>query len=163
MRTRDDQKEALIIADNWKEIGVVGTYEQQTAQELRDRAARAQYTGVDISRGSMPPLTIIRSLASEQIPTPENRWTGSNRGAYASSNWDELSRRFLSALDDPKRVEIERELVRLLTTDLPLMPLMYDPDLIAAGGGLAGVLPATGTAHNGQIMHTWNIHEWDMR
>lgn len=163
MRTRDEEKEALIIADNWKGIGVAGAYEQQTAQELRDRQARAQYTGIDISRGSMPPLTIIRSLVSQQIPTAENRWAGSNRGTYANPAWDELGRRLLSALDDGKRVEVEREMVRMATVDLPLMPLMYDPDLIATGGGLTGILPATGTAHNGQIMHTWNMHEWDLR
>ncbi|MBM2812804.1 MAG: hypothetical protein HW416_3563 [Chloroflexi bacterium] len=163
MRTRDDQKEALIIADNWKQIGVIASYEQQTPQELRDRAARAQYTGMDISRGSMPPSTIIRSLATEQIPTVENRFAGSNRGGYSSAAWDELGRRFLSELDENRRNDLERDLARVLTTDLPLMPLMYDPDMIATGGGLTGMQPAVGTSHNGQIMHTWNIHEWDIK
>jgi peptide/nickel transport system substrate-binding protein len=163
IRDRDDEREALILADNWKQVGVVGNYEQQTPQELRDRALRAQYTGVDISRGSMPPLTIIRSLVSEQIPTAENRWAGSNRGNYANPAWDELGRRLLSAIDDSQRTEVEREMVRLLTADLPLLPLMYDPDMISMGGGLTGVVPATGAGYNGQIMHTWNVHEWDIR
>ena len=163
IRTRDDLKEALIIADNWKQIGVVGTYENQTPQELRDREARARYTGIDISRGSMPALTIIRSLASEQIPTPENRWAGSNRGGYASPAWDDLGRRYLAELVEARRVQLERDLVRLLTAELPLMPLNYEPELIVMGGGLSGVAPNTGTAHNGQIMQTWNIHEWDIR
>ncbi|HZT08364.1 MAG TPA: ABC transporter substrate-binding protein [Chloroflexota bacterium] len=163
MRDRDDPNEALVIADNWKGIGVEGTFEQQTPQELRDRVARAQYTGVEISRGSMPPLTILRSLRSGAIPTPENKWAGSNRGAYSSPVWDALDREFVSALEETKRVAIEREMVRVLTSDLPLMPLTYDPDSIPVGGGLTGVQIATGTSHNGQIMHTWNIHEWDMR
>lgn len=163
IRTRDDLKEALIIADNWKEVGILGTYENQTAQELRDREARARYTGVDISRGSMPALTIIRSLVSEQIPTADNRWAGSNRGAYANPAWDELGLRYLSALDEPRQFQVERELVRVLTADLPLLPLMYEPEVIVSGGGLTGVVPITGTAHNGQIVHTWNIHDWDMR
>jgi peptide/nickel transport system substrate-binding protein len=163
IRTRDDLREALIIADNWKEIGVVATYENQTPQQLRDREARARYTGIDISRGSMPPLTIIRSLASEQIPTPENRWSGSNRGGYGSQAWDDLGRRYLGSLDEASQVQSERELVRLLTTDLPLMPLMYDPEQVVMGGGLTGVVPITGTSHNGQIPHTWNMHEWDLR
>ena len=111
----------------------------------------------------MPPLSIVRSLISQQIPTAENRWAGSNRGVYANPAWDELGRRLLSSLDDAQRIEVEREMVRLSTADLPLMPLTYDPDLIATGGGLSGILPATGTAHNGQIMHTWNMHEWDVR
>ena len=163
IRTREDVKEALIIADNWKEIGVVGTYENQTPQELRDREARARYTGMDISRGSMPAATIIRSLASEQIPTADNRWSGSNRGGYASRAWDDLGARYLAELVEARQVQIERDLVRLLTAELPLMPLMYDPEIIVTGGGLTGVVVNTGTAHNGQIMHTWNVHEWDVR
>jgi peptide/nickel transport system substrate-binding protein len=163
IRDREDAKAALIIADNWKEIGVAGGYEQQSAQELRDRVARAQFSGIELSRGSMPPLTIIRSLISDAIPTPENRFAGSNRGGYASPAWDDLARQFMSAFDEPKRIAVEREMVRQLTAELPLMPLMYDPDVVPTGGGLTGVVIATGTAHNGQIMHTWNIHDWDMR
>jgi hypothetical protein len=49
-----------------------------------------------------------------------------------------------------------------LTSDLPLMPLRYHPEVVVMGGGLSGIIPSTGTAHNGQIVHTWNIHEWDM-
>ena len=83
----------------------------------------------------MPPLTIIRSLISDAIPTPENRFAGSNRGGYASPGWDDLARQFMSAFDEPKRIAVEREMVRLLTTELPLMPLMYDPDVVPTGGG----------------------------
>jgi peptide/nickel transport system substrate-binding protein len=163
IRTREDVKEALIIADNWKQVGVVGTYESQTPQELRDREARARYSGMDISRGSMPAATIIRSLASEQIPTADNRWAGSNRGSYASRQWDDLGRQYLAELSEARQIQIERELVRLGTVDLPLMPLVYDPEITVYGGGLTGVAQITGTAHNGQIMHTWNVHEWDIR
>jgi peptide/nickel transport system substrate-binding protein len=163
IRTREDVKEALIIADNWKQIGVVGTYESQTAQELRDREARARYTGMDISRGSMPAATIIRSLASEQIPTAENRWAGSNRGGYANRQWDDLGMRYLTELVEARQVQIERDLVRLATVDLPLLPLVYDPEIVLTGGGLTGVMVSTGTSHNGQIMTTWNVHEWDIR
>jgi peptide/nickel transport system substrate-binding protein len=163
IRDREEPKAPLIIADFWKQIGVSASYEQQTAQELRDRAARAQYSGMELSRGSMPPLTIIRSLITDAIPTPENRWAGSNRGGYSNPAWDDLGRQLLNALDDQRRVGVEREMVRVLTSDLPLMPLMYDLDVLLQGGGLSGLIIATGTSHNGQIMHTWNMHEWDMR
>jgi peptide/nickel transport system substrate-binding protein len=163
IRDRDDPKEALIIADFWKQIGVVATFEQQSNAELRDRQARAQFTGMEISRGSMPPMTIMRSLNSEAIPTPENRWAGSNRGGYANPAWDDLGKRLLSTLEEPGRVAVEREMVRMLTAELPLLPVMYDPELIVSGGGLTNMQIASGTSHNGQIMRTWNVHEWDTR
>lgn len=162
LRDSEDERGALIIADNWKGVGISGTFEQQTPQELRDRQKRAEYTGVNIERGSLPTLTIIRRLNSDAIPTPENKFAGSNRGGYSSSEWDELGRRFLSALEEPQRAEVERDLLRRFTTDLPQMPLAYDPDVILIGGGLTGLAVATTSGYNGQLMHTWNINEWDL-
>jgi len=40
---------------------------------------------------------------------------------------------------------------------------MYDPDIIPMGGGLKGIVVATGASHNGQIMHTWNVNDWDIQ
>jgi hypothetical protein len=74
-----------------------------------------------------------------------------------------LGARYLSELTEAKQVEIERELGRVFTADLPLLPLMYEPEIIVKGGGLTGVSAITGTSHNGQIMHTWNMHEWDIQ
>jgi ABC-type transport system substrate-binding protein len=105
----------------------------------------------------------MRSLNSDAIPTPENRWAGSNRGGYANPAWDDLGKRLLSTLEEPGRVAVEREMVRMLTAELPLLPVMYDPELIVSGGGLTNMQIATGTSHNGQIMRTWNVHEWDIR
>ncbi len=88
-------------------------------------------------------------------------------GPYRVVRWERGSNLELAAFDryflGRPKIDIERELVRLATTELPLLPLMYDPDVILTGGGLTGLQVATGTSHNGQIMHTWNIHEWDLR
>lgn len=84
---------------------------------LRDRAHRASFTGVTIASNPMGSLSPVRRLISTAIPTPENRWTGTNRGGYANPAWDELGRS----------------------------------------------MATKGTAHTGQIMHTWNVHEWDIQ
>ncbi len=163
MRDTDGERDSLIVAANWKEIGVIGTYERRTAAALRDREDRASFTGFDITSNPMGAAAVIRRSATNNIPTLDNRWTGTNRGGYSNPPWDDLERRMLGALEERTRIDVERDLLRIYTSDLPLLPLYFRNDLIPVGGGLTGPVPNTGVAHRGFILHTWNIHEWDLK
>lgn len=110
----------------------------------------------------MATLAAVRRLTTEGIPTPENRWTGSNRGSYASPSWDEVSQRLRVTLEESERTALERELVRIFSADLPVLPIYYDVDLIPVTSGLTGVQAARGMVHLGILNHTWNAHEWDL-
>ena len=163
MRDTDGERDSLIVAANWKEIGIIGTREPRTAAALRDREDRATFTGVEISSNPMGAAAVIRRIASYNIPTAENRWTGTNRGGYSNPAWDELDLRMLGALQERQRIDVERDLLRIYMAELPLMPLYFRSDLVPVGGGLTGPVPNTGVAHRGFILHTWNVHEWDLK
>jgi peptide/nickel transport system substrate-binding protein len=163
MRDNDGDNDPLIIGANWKQIGINATYEQRTAAALRDRQDRATFSGVDVSSNPMGVAAVVRRISTLNIPTAENSWVGTNRGGYSNPAWDDLEQRLLSALDESTRLDIERDLLRLYTTDLPLLPLYFRNDLVPVGGGLTGPVPNTGVAHRGFILHTWNIHEWDLQ
>ena len=162
LRDADGEQDALILAANWKAIGITGTYEPRSTALLRDRQDRATFTGVEITVNPMAILSVSRRLATVGIPTAENKWTGSNRGAYSNPAWDELDRRAYTSLQGQDRVDIERELVRIYTTDLPLLPLFFRLDVVPVGGGITGPVANTGVAHRGFILHTWNIVDWDV-
>jgi peptide/nickel transport system substrate-binding protein len=162
MRDADGEQDPLILASQWKEIGVSATYEPRSTALLRDRQDRATFTGVDITANPMAILSVTRRLATVGIPATENRWTGSNRGGYSNQGWDELDRRVNGALRQQERVDIEREMLRIFTADLPLLPLFFRFDLVPVGAGIKGPMPNTGTSHRGFILHTWNVAEWDL-
>jgi hypothetical protein len=48
-----------------------------------------------------------------------------------------------------------------LTTDLPALPIDFELQPIAVTG-FKGLVAITGSPHTGNIMHTWNVHEWEM-
>ncbi len=102
LTVRDTTGEAdfLIIAANWKELGVNATFELRTAAALRDRQDRSTFTGVDITSNPMGSAAVVRRIASHNIPKEENRWTGTNRGGYSNPVWNELELRMLGALSD---------------------------------------------------------------
>jgi peptide/nickel transport system substrate-binding protein len=163
MRDADGVRDVEIISAQWRELGLSTTYEQRNAVALRDRKDRATFTGVDVTSNPMGLAAVTRRSASYNIPTEENRWTGTNRGGYQNPAWDDLDQRLLVALDDKARLDIERDMLRLYTADLALLPLYFRNDLVPMAGGLTGVIANTGTAHRGFILHSWNVADWDMQ
>ncbi len=53
-------------------------------------------------------------------------------------------------------------MARIFTTDLPVLPMYFGLELVPVGGGLTGIQPIRATPHIGVILHTWNVHEWDV-
>jgi len=163
MRDADGVRDVEIISAQWKELGITGSYEQRNAVALRDRKDRTTFTGVDVTSNPMGLASVTRKTASYNIATEENRWTGTNRGGYINPAWDDLDKRLLLALDDRARLDVEREMIKVYTADLPLMPLYFRNDLVPEAGGLTGVKANVGTAHRGFILHTWNVADWDVQ
>jgi peptide/nickel transport system substrate-binding protein len=163
IRDFEGEKQPLIVADFWKQVGVEATYEYRTPEQLQDRQDRATFTGVTMINNNMDLVSVVRRITTANIPTAENRWTGTNRGGYASPAWDEIGTRALATLDETTRLDLERQLLQIFTTDLPLLPLFYQLAEIPVATGFTGLAPQTGLAPNSAILLTWNIHEWDVR
>lgn len=163
IRYRDNEKEANILRDAWKSLGIDAELEFLPDNLLRDAQARASYTGFDISNNPVGGLSAVRRFISEAIPTQANRFAGTNRGGYSSPAWDEIGARMRVTLEDDERLNQERDLVRIFTTELPALPLFYEIQTIPVTAGLVGLQPVRGTAHTGNIMHTYNVHEWDIQ
>jgi peptide/nickel transport system substrate-binding protein len=155
------EREAAIVQQYWRAIGVDGNMEILPAALLRDAEARASFTGVYVNRNPMGGLSAARRFAGDQIPTAANRFAGTNRGSFASADWDSISNRLRTALEDSRRVDIERELLQVFGAELPALPTHYQVQAVPVGG-FKGYVPITGAAHTGNIMHTWNAHEWEL-
>lgn len=160
---RGDEHVSAIVADSWRTVGVSGRLESLPAHLARDRAARASFTGFDINTGPTSIMNVGPKFASPDIPTPENHWTGLNRGGYANPDWDRLVQTIGVTLEEGRRLEMERQMVRIFSTELPALPIYFGLELVPVGGGLSGVQPIRATPHIGTILHTWNVHEWDVR
>jgi peptide/nickel transport system substrate-binding protein len=163
VRVTSDERIGLIFIDNWRAIGIAGEVDELSLQAQRDRMLRATFTGVDGTSNPMTLLAVQRRFSTASIPTPENAWTGVNRGGYSNPEWDALADATLVALEESRQLELEERLLRIMTTDLPALPLTYNLQLTPVGGGLTGIEPIRGVPHTGTILYAWNIHEWDLR
>lgn len=151
-----------VLRDNYKAIGVTAELEELGENLLRDARARALFTGLDPSGQPMGGLSAVRRFITEATPSEANRWSGTNRGGYSNPEWDAIGERMRVALEERDRLSMERDLVRIFTANLPALPLYFEVQAIPVGYGLTGLHAVRGVAHTGQIMHTGNIHEWDL-
>src|SRR4029434_11208052 len=98
--TNDRQPEQAIIGDFWKRAGVNVSLYVVPAALINDQEYRVSYPAAAMSAGSHARdfLTAI-NVISEQAPTPQNRYTGKNRGTYLNPSLDALYERYLKTLD----------------------------------------------------------------
>lgn len=99
----------------------------------------------------------VQTYTTAKVPNAENRWAGNNGGGWSSSAYDRLAESFASSLDRNERQQLMIQMVRLLSEEVPVLPLYYNLDVVAHGAALRGVV----VAPDGSI--GWNVHEWEMR
>src|SRR5438094_5414751 len=64
IRDMEGEKQPLIVADYWKAIGVVGTYEYESPSQLQDRQWRATFSGVVMYRNGTDLPTVAQKIAT---------------------------------------------------------------------------------------------------
>jgi peptide/nickel transport system substrate-binding protein len=94
---------------------------------------------------------------SSQIPGPENWWAASNSPGYASEDYDAACLTALSALPGMETYNnFHREAQRILSHDLPILPLYSVPKLVAVRPEVSGV-----SLDPSQHLELWNIEAFD--
>ncbi len=98
----------------------------------------------------------IQEFTTDQCPTPERRYQGNNRGCWSNTELDRLFRAATTNLNEAERIDLTLSALKLLSDELPAVPLSYNIEFIAVRQGLTGPV-ARPVAQRG---YTWNIHEW---
>jgi peptide/nickel transport system substrate-binding protein len=95
---------------------------------------------------------------STEIPGPENWWAASNNPGYASDDYDAACQTALDALPETETyTSFHHEAQRILSHDLPVLPLYSVPKLVAARPEVSGVV-----LDPSQYLDLWNIEAFDI-
>jgi ABC-type transport system substrate-binding protein len=98
------------------------------------------------------------SEASGASPRPENRWTGTNYGAWSNPEYDRLADQFSETVDRAERGRQVGRMVQIFTEDVGAITLFMRTQPWAAVSALKGMVVVPSEANM-----TWNIHEWTFR
>jgi peptide/nickel transport system substrate-binding protein len=150
-----NESEATIMADSFRRAGFDTSIQVLSQAEASDRQVRSSFPGISSTsntNGFEPPVNFLRAA---QIPTPENRWRGSNRGGWQHAEFERLVAAFETTLEDRERQQRIVDLLKVVSDELPGFALYYNLAVFVQVAELAG--PAGGINWN------WNIHEWELR
>jgi peptide/nickel transport system substrate-binding protein len=129
------QKSAAIAADHWRQLGLTIKEELVPASLVLDLKYRVEYTGVEWTSKSTGDNTLQFFLTS-QLPTPQNRYSGGNRGSYSNPVFDQLADRFYVTVDPTEQGRILKDIGELWAADFPILPVVFSLKLVAVRAGL---------------------------
>jgi ABC-type transport system substrate-binding protein len=152
----DNEAEVSIIANSWRQAGFDIREAVLPAAQAQDNEIRSIFPGMytnNISQGE----SALLNQTSRRIPGPENRWSGSNRGGWSNAEYDRLADAFSTTLDRAEREALVTQMVRLHTTDVGTISLLFRVQPWVMVSALKGFEKAVAPEAN----MAWNIHTWE--
>jgi peptide/nickel transport system substrate-binding protein len=105
--------------------------------------------------GGDDPLSFI--YLCTEIPTKQNNYTGSNTPAYCNKDFDVVQNKANNSLKQEERKPLYVQAQKIITADLPILPLYQRLNQSLAKTSLRNYKPApTNTPP------TWNAFEWEL-
>src|SRR5581483_8344778 len=95
-----NESEASNYVDSLRKSGFDASQRVVPAAQIRDPQTRALLPGLQIRGGGYQHV----NYTSEQIPRPENRWRGNNRGGWSSRAYDAAFDAYSTTLDRDERI-----------------------------------------------------------
>lgn len=154
-----NNKEAAIIAQYWRDIGIQVIEEPVSSALARDAEHNATFSAFSgHANGSREGF--FRRLLSHAHATPQNRYAGANTGSYTNLRLDQLNERLQSTPDEREQTPILRELGEILATELPAIPSHFTVTLAAVRRGVRALVDDfAGSDSPGSLSR--NAHLWD--
>jgi len=155
---RQNEQEMAIIGDSWKATGLqVEQYVLPLAQQ-RDGAFRASFPSFYAAQIPMTFKNLTTRVYGPNCPVEPTRWVGASLGCYQNPEHDRLIDALHVAIDPAQQRELYRELIRIQSEELPVLPLYYNVMVTLFREGVKGITGGTVP----RTSFTWNAAEWDI-
>jgi ABC-type transport system substrate-binding protein len=112
-----------IMGDNWKSIGVNVEPLVQTQAQNADKKFVASFPSFNPSQIPIKQDNILARVYGPNCAAEENRWNGSNRGCSQIASLDRVN-------DPALTRELFRDFNRILTQELPVLPLYFSVQVV---------------------------------
>jgi peptide/nickel transport system substrate-binding protein len=143
-----------LLVDSLRRIGVDA--HQAVLPRPFSNETRVTFPGMMNWSTTNQPEGWLLNYTTQRIAAPENRWTGSNFGGWSHPEYDRLAATFATTLERNQRSELMVQLARVLSEQVPVLPLYYNLDVVAH----------TAAVHNVRVVPDgsigFNVHEWEL-
>ena len=149
---------ARLLADQAEAAGI-RIVPRPTPAELLfgSQLGQGDFTAAMLAFGGGVDPSLTALLASDQIPTEENDFTGQNVYRWSDAEADTLLTRSDREVDDEARVRSLGRIQEIVADQVPLIPLYQQPNTVAHVAALQGV-----KENPTQAEVFWNSAEWSL-
>jgi ABC-type transport system substrate-binding protein len=149
--------ERSVLANGWRRAGFAFEEANLSPIETTQGELASTFRSLWATSGQGGD-TWINNILGTVVPGPENGWRGSNRGGWANPEYDRLVGAFNNSLVRSDREQTIVQVAKMVTEELPVLPLFFNPAPWAWPSSVHGVrINAPSTEP------TWNIHEWELK
>jgi peptide/nickel transport system substrate-binding protein len=156
-RAGQEDQEATIVVDGWRRAGVDASLNIVSAAQTANNEFRSLFPGFGVSFTGVGGNTALTKLITAAIPRPTNRWVGNNRGGWSSAEFDRLTAEFDTMTERDKASDVMARAMKLLSEEVPAIPLYYSYEAAAHVAALRGPEPVAPESTNYKNVHLW---EW---
>ncbi len=100
------------------------------------------------------PTAHLCQWISSEASQRENEWRGNNNMRWQNQEYDALCEQLQSEIDPERRIEIAKEMDRLIVEDVAMIPLVARPRVAGANKELQGYNPS------GWDSELWDVANW---
>ncbi len=148
-----------VLQGQWKEIGIDTRIRNEPARVFfGDTVTYRKFGAMAMFAWSSNPESSPRyALHSEEIPSDENQWVGSNYSGFQNSEMDELIDTLEVTLDSEKRMQIWARIQDIYAQQLPVLPLYFRSRLYIIPKWLKGIEPTGNTSTTTLWVENWSV------
>lgn len=149
----------LIIKDHFKKIGVELALRTVPPRVLfAEVLTKREFSGIAFfAWSSSPENTPLTLFSKANIPTKENGFSGQNFGAYTNPEFETLAQSIESEFNPKKRKDKANQLAAILARDLPMIPIVFRPQVAVIPSSLKGFIQVS---H--QFSESNQVADWDL-
>lgn len=148
-------KEAQVAADSWNALGIASELNVVPRSRQNDREYRVGFTGTEMHSHAPGRLGELLNWRTDDMPTPASRWAGENRGSYVNPLTHQLAVDHDVTIDRAKREDLLVQIFRVVSEEVPTIPLYYQANIHVVRAGLKGIDETT-LGENGLAL---NVHQ----
>ncbi len=153
---RDNETEMNVMAADLSRLGMAMGQNIIPQSRISETEYRVQFPGLNLTAVPIDIPASMNVVHSDQCPTLERRFVGTNRGCWKNAEFDRFYIISSTSLDAQVRDDAVVQALRVLTEDAGIIGIAYNAESIAVRKGLVG----PGPRWPAQVGTTWNIHLW---
>lgn len=153
------ERETAIMLETWRRGGIDAFAHIVPVSQSRDNEARATFPALQNASGGAGEEDKLKVVSSPEIGSPQNRWRGDNRGGWSNPDYDRAWNAFNTTLDRGERDRFVIQMEKLISEQLPIVPLFFNFAATAYLSVLEG--PDPSVVADQRIV--WNIHDWSLK